>query len=76
MLDGKKVKARMDELAMTGERLAELTGVSTSTISKILNNNYPELKSKLAERIAWALRMHECDLSTNPHPHFPQEGVT
>jgi len=67
MLDGTKVKARMVELGLTGDALASLLAVAPCTVSRIIHNRYPEVKLKLAERLAWILRVHLCDLCSTPH---------
>lgn len=65
MLDGARVKEARKALGLRQSDVAELLGVVPCTISKIENEDFPGISLDLAERLAWNLHKHLCELLAN-----------
>jgi len=55
---GEKVKELLELRQMSQEELSKITGISVSTISKIVNDKKQDLKMSTIEKLAKALRIN------------------
>lgn len=62
MADGAKVKARMDELGITGAKLAEMTETDPPRISQIISGRYSNLTERTLYKLCDALQCSPEDI--------------
>lgn len=62
MADGRKIKARMDDLGIKGVQLAEMIGVDRPRISQLINGRYTNLTEKTLYKLCDALQCSPEDI--------------
>ncbi len=72
---GDKIKTLRNKLGLSQQQLANLTGITQATISRIECGDVRQPQPDYLSRIAWALQVSMDELLELPNPRIDQRSV-